>query len=168
MIETRLAPSPAASNGRDSQGRFTPNNTFGKGNPHAKRVQEVRSALMSAVTDEDVKAIVAKMVERAKNGDVAAAKEVLDRLVGRPASPVVIGEPEDAGAYDASHPSASIQALQDHIDRLLGVEPAASSDIAALEPSPPAALPPQRPRDRPERADDGRIGGAVMIRTRGF
>ncbi len=43
----------------------------------------LRSALLGAVTPEDLNEIVAKLVKMAKTGNVVAAKEVLDRCLGR-------------------------------------------------------------------------------------
>lgn len=73
------------SNGRDNSGRFAKGNSFGRGNPQAKRAQALRSALFAAVTEEDVKAIVRKLVQEAKDGDTVAAREVLDRTIGKAA-----------------------------------------------------------------------------------
>ena len=56
----------------------------GPGNPHAKRVAELRSAMLSAVTEDDIREIVQKLVAMAKEGDIAAAREVLLRTLGRP------------------------------------------------------------------------------------
>ena len=67
----------------DGNGRFTAGNVAGAGNPHARRVGRLRSLLLEAVGEDDLKAIVAAMVERAKGGDLAAAREVLDRCVGK-------------------------------------------------------------------------------------
>ena len=53
----------------------------GPGNPRAKRIAEIRSALIEAVSVEDLREIVAALVRRAKEGDVLAAREVLDRLL---------------------------------------------------------------------------------------
>ena len=78
------APSPTASNGRDGNGRFAPGNRFANGNPHAKRIGQLRSALLEAVTPDDVTAIANKMVEMAKAGDIQAIREVFLRLLGRP------------------------------------------------------------------------------------
>ena len=77
-------PSPAGSNGsgRTPFGQFLPGNKYGKGNPLARKAQQLRVALSRAATVADVKAIARKMIDLAKNGDTTAAKLVLDRLLG--------------------------------------------------------------------------------------
>jgi len=77
-------PTETGSNGRDRKGRFASGNKYAKGNPYAKRVAQLRSALLAAITPADVKAIVKKLIEQAKSGDMVAIKEVLDRAVGKP------------------------------------------------------------------------------------
>ena len=77
-------PSPTASNGRDGNGRFAPGNRFANGNPHAKRIGQLRSALIEAVTPEDVTAIARKMIEMATAGDIQAIREGFLRVLGRP------------------------------------------------------------------------------------
>ena len=79
-----VSPSASGPNGRDNAGRFAPGNKAGKGNPHAKRVAKLRSALLEAVSEEDMRQIVCKLVEQAKAGDIHAAKEVILRTLGRP------------------------------------------------------------------------------------
>ncbi len=74
--------------GRDTQGRFAKGNAGGPGNPHAQRVARLRSALLGAVTPEDLNKIVDKLVKMAKGGNVVAAKEVLDRCLGKPRAEV--------------------------------------------------------------------------------
>ena len=77
-------PSDNGQNGRDAAGRFTKGNPGGPGNPFAKRVHQLRSALIQAVTEEDIREIVEALVTLAKGGDVAAAREVLSRCLGKP------------------------------------------------------------------------------------
>ena len=77
-------PSPNGLNGRDERGRFAAGNPGGPGNPHAKKVGKLRSAMLTAVTDDEMRSIVKKLVELARSGNVPAAKEVLDRCLGRP------------------------------------------------------------------------------------
>ena len=54
-MHDETAPSPTADNGRLEDGRFGPGNKVAKGNPHARRVAELRSAMLKAVTADDVK-----------------------------------------------------------------------------------------------------------------
>ena len=42
---------------RDASGKFAQGNPGGPGNPHAKRVGELRTALLDAVTPEDMRAV---------------------------------------------------------------------------------------------------------------
>ena len=82
-------PSPNGDNGgRNDSGRFAPGNRGGPGNPYARRVAQLRSTMLATVTDDDIRAIVAKLVEQAKSGDLAASKLVLDRCLGRELEPV--------------------------------------------------------------------------------
>ena len=78
-----LQPSPTGSNGRDGAGRFAPGNQVAKGNPHAKRVGALRTAMLDAVSEEDMRAIISKLVELAKAGSVQASREVLERCLGK-------------------------------------------------------------------------------------
>lgn len=78
-----IEPSTNGLNGRDIAGRFQPGNPGGPGNPHAKRVAALRTATLEVVSDEDMRAIVGKLVDLAKAGNVPAAREVLDRCLGK-------------------------------------------------------------------------------------
>jgi len=80
----KAKPSTTASYGRNEQGRFTEGNKCARGNPFARQVARLRSALLSAVTPADVRAIAKGLVVRAKEGDIVAVKELLDRLLGKP------------------------------------------------------------------------------------
>ena len=77
-------PSPNRGNGRDVHGRFVKGNTGGPGNPLAKRAARIRSALMQAVTAKDIREITIQLVQKAKSGDLAAIKILLDRTIGPP------------------------------------------------------------------------------------
>ena len=85
MVERRrisLIPSPNGGNGCGPDGRYLPGNGGGPGNPLGKQVQQIRSALLNAITPEDIKAIVARLIQKAKGGDIAAAKVVFERALG--------------------------------------------------------------------------------------
>ena len=76
-----------AAEGRDEAGRFSKNNKGGPGNPFARQVAALRKAMLEGVTDEDMKEIMAKAVERAKQGDAQARKFVASYTIGKPATP---------------------------------------------------------------------------------
>ena len=59
-------------------------NPGGPGNPFAHRVAALRRTLLEAVSEEDLRAIVNRMVQAAKDGDLAAAREVILRTIGKP------------------------------------------------------------------------------------
>jgi hypothetical protein len=80
-------PQPTTS-GRDARGRFTINNPGGPGNPFARRVAQLRTALLDIIRPEDIAAIMKALIERACQGDVAAAKVVLAYGLGKPAPAV--------------------------------------------------------------------------------
>jgi hypothetical protein len=79
-----MRPSNSASDGRDPAGRFAPGNKSGLGRPLASRAAKLRAKLFDAVSDDDLVAIAQALVREAKAGDVTAAREVLDRLLGKP------------------------------------------------------------------------------------
>lgn len=80
-------PKSNGSNGateRRADGRFGPGNQVARGrkNPHARKVHRLRSALLRAVTPDDVRDVLTALLNQAKAGDVAAAKEFLSRVFG--------------------------------------------------------------------------------------
>lgn len=50
----------------------------------AAHVARFRRAMLEAITPEDVAAAVQALADLARGGDVAAARELLNRCVGRP------------------------------------------------------------------------------------
>ncbi len=79
--------SPSAS-GRDSAGRFAKGNPGGPGNPFARRVAALRSALIQSVQAEDLIAIARTLIEKARQGDTAAAKLLYTYVLGKAAEAV--------------------------------------------------------------------------------
>ena len=73
-----------STNGRNGNGKFARGNTFGKGNPYAKKVASLKSALLQSVSPSDIKKIIKGMVKKAQEGDTAAAKLILPYLIGQP------------------------------------------------------------------------------------
>ena len=79
-----MTPLPNGSDGRDDNGRFAPGWRGGPGNPHGKRTARLRAELLRCVRPSDLREIVAVLVAQAKNGDLAAVREVLNRVLGAP------------------------------------------------------------------------------------
>ena len=77
-------PSTTGSNGRGAGGRFVAGNRFARGNPHARRVALLRATLLKTVTPKDLRDVVMAVLKEAKEGDIAAAKELFLRLLGPP------------------------------------------------------------------------------------
>jgi hypothetical protein len=78
--------------GRQSNGRFAKGNRGGPGNPFARQVAAFRACLINSVTEDDMKAIVYKLVDRARFGNLQAIKLLFTYLLGTP-KPVV--EPDE-------------------------------------------------------------------------
>ena len=85
MIQA-LETEPAGTDGRDNAGKFSAGNSFGRGNPVARHAQRLRQLFVQAVTEDDVTAIVQKLVAMAKSGDIQAANLVLTRALGKPST----------------------------------------------------------------------------------
>lgn len=95
-------PSINGSNGRNARGQLAAGNPGGPGNPHIKKVAALRTTLLKTVTHRDLQAIVKSLIERAKAGDVFAAREVFDRCFGKPRQ----GVDMDLGMEVATLPGA--------------------------------------------------------------
>jgi hypothetical protein len=84
ILDPMATPSPNGSNGsgRDGSGRFAAGNPGGPGNPYARRVAALRSALVGAVTVDDMCELARGLLEKAKAGDMTAARLLLSYTVG--------------------------------------------------------------------------------------
>ena len=82
MTTTALTLAPAVD--RDAGGRFLKGNCGGPGNPHAKQIARLKSALHEALTEDGIAAVAQAMLQRAKGGDVAAARLLLEYAIGKP------------------------------------------------------------------------------------
>src|SRR5262245_14190575 len=81
----------ATRKGRRANGQFDVGNPGGPGrpaNPHGRHVACLRSALVGAVTAEDMTQLGRKLVELAVAGDLGAAELLLAHTVGKPAKSV--------------------------------------------------------------------------------
>jgi hypothetical protein len=78
------APPEPGSAGRDHLGRWVRGCAPGPGRPPAAREEAYREVLRSVASPEDLGAVFEKIMERARAGDVAAARLVMQQLVGPP------------------------------------------------------------------------------------
>jgi hypothetical protein len=78
----------APDGGRDAHGRFAKGNVSGTGNPFARRVAALRTAFVTAITEEDLEAIARALARQAQEGNTTAAKLLLAYGLGRPAATV--------------------------------------------------------------------------------
>src|SRR5688572_26011051 len=86
--QTPDATQAAPSSGRDELGRFAAGNPGGPGNPFNRRLAELRSAVTEAVTREDMLDLFAMLKFKAKGGDLAATKIILQYTLGKPGAPI--------------------------------------------------------------------------------
>ena len=70
--------------GKDAAGRFASGNRFGRGNPHAKAMADARAAIYEAVSEKDLAGVFKALVAKAKEGDVPAARLVVEYRAGKP------------------------------------------------------------------------------------
>src|SRR5262245_21875085 len=74
----------APATGRDTNGRFAKGNAGGPGNPHARKVAQLRAALLERVTVEDIHEMADQLIELALGGSLAAIKLVFQYTLGKP------------------------------------------------------------------------------------
>ena len=85
MSKKNGKPSPKGSNGRKANGQFEKGWKGGNGNPLGKQVNELRQVLIEATTPERMRKLANVLYNRAVDGDMFAMRELLSRVVGKPA-----------------------------------------------------------------------------------
>jgi hypothetical protein len=75
--------------------KFEKGNKLGRGNPLGGKIEKLRAAIIASVTPEDFKQIALALLSEARAGNVKAAKELFDRVLGKARQQV---EVSDAGA----------------------------------------------------------------------
>jgi hypothetical protein len=97
LSDPKPPPDPAPPTDRQDNGRFASGNRGGCGNPFARQVAAFRACLINSVTQEDMQAIVWKLVDRARFGNLRAIKLLFSYLLGTP-KPVV--EPDELDLHE--------------------------------------------------------------------
>jgi len=128
---------------RDASGRFAPGTRGGPGSGQGRRIAAYRDAVRDAVEPEQLARVVEVLLGRALDGDIPAARELLDRVLGRPrpaSEPVDLALPTITNSRDAVAAMSTILAALPE----LGAEDAArvgglvqvalrATEIAAFE-----------------------------------
>ncbi len=87
--------------------------------------------MLDAITEDDIGAIIAKLLEMAKGGNMAAIREVLDRSLGKPLSAVAVGlmvAREEAKSHFEATPEERRAALMEIVRRAIERSEAESGD----------------------------------------
>src|SRR5438105_853177 len=82
--DDRSSPAAVPDPGRDRKGRFGKGNQGGPGNPFARQTARLRQLLLESVSEDDLRAIIATVKEKALEGDLGAVKLLLSYTVGKP------------------------------------------------------------------------------------
>ena len=94
----KMTPSSNGENGRDDDGRFAPGWRGGPGCKPGRRTARLRAEMLRCVRPADLREIVAVLVSQAKKGDLAAVREVLNRVLGAPVASDILERLEEIEA----------------------------------------------------------------------
>lgn len=89
---------PTSNHGRDPRGRFSHGNAGGRGGPR-RRAAELRRAVEEAVSPDHLVALIRKVTRMGLEGNLNAARLVLERVCGRAAE-----APAEAQEFDLQLP----------------------------------------------------------------
>src|SRR5882724_1737172 len=124
---TTLTKATPTCNDRTPDGRFAKDNPGGPGNPHARHCARMLALLRASISDEEMVAIIRKQVEKARAGDVSAAKLLLSYKLGKPAA---APNPDEIDRDEWEHFQRDTINLQE-VQQVLGSFPArVGNDIA--------------------------------------
>jgi hypothetical protein len=100
-------------NGRDDFGRFAKGNAIAAGNPMNLRMRELRRSLLDCATEADIRDIYNSLMESARGGDTAAARVLLEYLVGKPPQALELSGPDGSALGAGAILSVVTTALKD-------------------------------------------------------
>lgn len=89
---------PQMEMGADGRWKFRKGNALGTGRVRGKKYSvssRLRTVMECAVTEQDVMDIMDKMVDMAKRGNISAAREVFDRVIGKADESAVLQKLEE-------------------------------------------------------------------------
>jgi hypothetical protein len=118
MSRTSKAASATPNEGREANGRFAPGNPGGPGNPFARKVAGLRTALIDAVTPQDITEIMYLVVFNAKAGSLEWTKFLFQYAVGKP-RPAVNPDTLDLDELTLTQASAvPVEAVKEFVARI--------------------------------------------------
>ena len=105
--------------GRDNRGRFATGNGFGE---RRRRTADYRAAFEQAVGPAELSAVVQAMIDRAKRGNVSAARLILEHCLGKPMVRIELPEQLEeyrvAGLPPDLHRQEMLQLIIDEVAEL--------------------------------------------------
>ena len=132
MNET--SPNGTTANGlHTSNGKFAAGNPGGPGNPHGGQVARLRAAMLEAVTSDDMRAVVLKLVELAKGGDLKAIDLLLTRTLGKADSGPLVAVQMNQQANGPGASPGRVAAIIERLRVARGDAPAESDAPITLE-----------------------------------
>lgn len=131
-------------NGRTAAGKFAPGNRAAAGHKHRQHVAKLRRAFTEALEPSDILNVVAKLLELAASGDVAAIRLLLDRALGRVQPPESFTEDDSeldreievqriAGELRAAAPHQALEFIQQKAEFLLRIQEMPEDQQAILK-----------------------------------
>ncbi|QDP67303.1 MAG: hypothetical protein Unbinned4614contig1000_20 [Prokaryotic dsDNA virus sp.] len=66
----------------------------------AQQRKWLQQSLMAAVTPEDMQDVILMLITKARGGSIAAAKELLDRTLGKPTQEIIVEQQEEKSPDD--------------------------------------------------------------------
>jgi hypothetical protein len=87
-------PSRNGREGRAKNGRFAKGWKGGPGNPHAIRVNKLRSVLLREITTDRWRIVVDQLITKAERGDLDAIKMLMDRMLGKATQAIELSGPD--------------------------------------------------------------------------
>ena len=89
---------------------------------------------MAAVTPEDMQDVILMLVDRARNGSISAAKELLDRTLGKPTQEIIVEQQEHRSPDDVRGRLAALLIQHPELKGVLD-EAGQARKLEAMEPA---------------------------------
>ena len=81
-VKAEIVPAKQMPTGLDSRGKFAKGNKLG-GNPYTSEIQKFQRCVLTSIKQKELRDVMRAMLKRAVEGDVNAAKLILERLCGK-------------------------------------------------------------------------------------